>query len=118
MRNLEAAIATKRRVLSAKRNADFVSRLIRRPKPRLARAVEKLAAAVDRRSLREMHNLLFKPTDSTPMPIQAPSHTAIGSRPINSEFVTCQNFVFRPANVDTRSRTTAAPGRECTACRI
>jgi Co/Zn/Cd efflux system component len=34
------------------------------------------------------------------MPIEAPTHTAIGSRAINSEFVICQNFVFRPANVD------------------
>jgi len=31
-----------------------------RRKPKLTRTVEKLAAAVDRRSLREMQNLLFK----------------------------------------------------------
>ena len=60
IRNLEAAIATKRRVLTAKRNVNFVSRLVGRRKPKLARTVENLAAAVDRRSLREMQNLLFK----------------------------------------------------------
>jgi hypothetical protein len=32
------------------------------------------------------------------MPIEAPSHTAIDSRAINSEFVICQNFVFRLKN--------------------
>ena len=60
IRNLEAAIAAKRQVLTAKRNVNFVSRLMGRRKPKLARTVEKLAAAVDRRSLREMQNLLFK----------------------------------------------------------
>ena len=60
IRNLEAAIATKRQVLTAKRNVNFVSRLMGRRKPKLARTVENLAAAVDRRSLREMQNLLFK----------------------------------------------------------
>jgi phage regulator Rha-like protein len=60
IRNLEAAIATKRQVLTAKRNVNFVSRLIGRRKPKLTRTVEKLTAAVDRRSLREMQNLLFK----------------------------------------------------------
>ena len=34
------------------------------------------------------------------MPIEAPRHTAIGSRAINSDFVLCENFAFRPANVD------------------
>lgn len=34
------------------------------------------------------------------MPIEAPNHTLSGKRVINSEFVVCQNFVFRPANVD------------------
>lgn len=34
------------------------------------------------------------------MPIEAPPHTAIGSRASNSDFVVCQNFVFRLANVD------------------
>ena len=60
IRNLESAIAAKRQFLAAKRNVDFVSRLMGRRKPRLTRTVEKLAAAVDRRSLREMQNLLFK----------------------------------------------------------
>ena len=60
IRNLEAAIVAKRQVLTAERNASFVSRLLGRRKPKLTRTVEKLAAAVDRRSLREMQNLLFK----------------------------------------------------------
>lgn len=34
------------------------------------------------------------------MPIEAPSHTPIGNRVTNSDFIICQNFVFRPANVD------------------
>jgi hypothetical protein len=60
IRNLEAAIAAKRQFLTAKRNAEYVSHLLGRRKPKLTRTVEKLAAAVDRRSLREMQNLLFK----------------------------------------------------------
>jgi len=60
IRNLESAIAAKRQFLTAQRNANFVSRLLGRRKPRLTRTVERLAAAVDRRSLREMQNLLFK----------------------------------------------------------
>jgi hypothetical protein len=60
--------------------------------PKAVRVVEKLAAAVDRRSLREMQNLLFKirgntslptnvtskSTGSTLMPIESPS--PIGSK--------------------------------------
>jgi len=34
------------------------------------------------------------------MPIEAPTHTAIGNKVTNSDFVLCQDFVFRPANVD------------------
>jgi hypothetical protein len=34
------------------------------------------------------------------MPIETPTHTAIGNRATNSDFVLCQDFVFRPANVD------------------
>lgn len=34
------------------------------------------------------------------MPIEAPSRTASGSRTSNSDFVLCENLVFRPANVD------------------
>ncbi len=34
------------------------------------------------------------------MPIEAPTHTAIGNRATNPDFVLCQDFVFRPANVD------------------
>lgn len=60
IRNLESAIAAKRQFLATKRNSNLVSRLLGRRKPKLTRTVEKLAAAVDRRSLREMQNLLFK----------------------------------------------------------
>jgi hypothetical protein len=48
------------------------------------------------------------------MPIEAPSHTAIGGRAINSEFVICQNFVFRPANVDGFSHQTYEDGSAVT----
>ena len=58
--NLEAAIAAKRRFHAAQRNANLVSRLLGQRKPKLTRTVEKLTASVDRRSLREMQNLLFK----------------------------------------------------------
>jgi hypothetical protein len=34
------------------------------------------------------------------MAIEAPKHTPIGSRVTNSDFVLCENFAFRPANVD------------------
>jgi hypothetical protein len=34
------------------------------------------------------------------MPIEAPTRTAIGNRITNSDFVLCQDFVFRPASVD------------------
>ncbi|MBE2204041.1 MAG: hypothetical protein IAE94_06875 [Chthoniobacterales bacterium] len=62
IRNLEAAIAAKRRFLAVQRDANFVSRLAGRRKPKFVRTVEKLAAVVDRRSLREMQSLLFKIT--------------------------------------------------------
>ncbi len=60
IRNLEASIAAKRKYFALKRSANFVSRLVGRRAPKAARVAEKLAAAVDRRSLREMRNLLFK----------------------------------------------------------
>jgi hypothetical protein len=62
IRNLEASIAAKRQYFALKRNANaqFVSRLVGRPAPKAARVVEKLADAMDRRSLRVMQNLLFK----------------------------------------------------------
>lgn len=60
IRNLEMAIAAKRQFIAVQRNANIFSRLWGRPKPKLTRTVEKLAATVDRRSLREMQNLLFK----------------------------------------------------------
>ena len=60
IRNLEASLAAKRQYLSSKRSSQFVSRLLRKRKPRITRVVEKLAAVVDRRSLRKMQNHLFK----------------------------------------------------------
>jgi len=60
IRNLETAIATKRKVRLAERNANAISRLLGKRKSRLTRTVEKVAAAVDRRSIRQMQNLLFR----------------------------------------------------------
>ncbi len=60
IRNLESAIAAKRQFLTTKRNGNLVLRLLGSRKPKLTRTVEKLAADLDRRSLREMQNLLFK----------------------------------------------------------
>jgi hypothetical protein len=60
IRNLETAIAAKRQSLAAKRNANFLLRLLGPRKPKPTRTAEKLAAAVDRCSLREMQSLLFK----------------------------------------------------------
>jgi hypothetical protein len=60
IRNLEASITAKRHYLASKGNARFVFRLLGRRTQKVTRVVEKLAAAVDRRSLREMQNLLFK----------------------------------------------------------
>ena len=34
------------------------------------------------------------------MPITAPKHSLIATRISQSDFVLCQDFVFRPANVD------------------
>ena len=60
IRNLEASITAKRKYFVLKRSANFVSRLVGRRVPKAARVAEKLADAVDRRSLREMRNLLFR----------------------------------------------------------
>jgi hypothetical protein len=48
------------------------------------------------------------------MALAAPSHTAIGSRALNSDFVLCENFVFRPANVDGCSHQTYEDGAAVT----
>jgi len=48
------------------------------------------------------------------MPIEAPSHTPIGFKATNSDFVVCQNFVFRPANVDAFSHQTYEDGSAIT----
>jgi hypothetical protein len=60
IRNLEASIAEKRQYLATKRSAQFISRLLEKRKPKVARIVENLAAAVEHRSLRETQSLLFK----------------------------------------------------------
>jgi hypothetical protein len=60
IRNLEASIVAKRKHFALKRSANFVSGLVGRRAPKAARIADKLAAAVDRRSLRELQNLLFK----------------------------------------------------------
>jgi hypothetical protein len=43
------------------------------------------------------------------MPIQSPSNTPIASK-TNSEFVLCEGFAFRPANVDGCSHQTHPDG--------
>jgi hypothetical protein len=60
IRTLEAAIIGKRRYLLAKRNENFVRRLFGQRKSRASRTVDKIARTVDRRSLREMQDLLFR----------------------------------------------------------
>jgi hypothetical protein len=56
----KASAISKRQFLVAKRNTNFLSRLLGRQKSKLTRTVERFAAEIDRRSLREMQNLLFK----------------------------------------------------------
>ncbi len=48
------------------------------------------------------------------MSIEAPSHTAIGRRLTNSEFVICEGFAFRPANVEGFSHQTYEDGSAIT----
>lgn len=48
------------------------------------------------------------------MPIEAPSRTPTGNRAISSDFVLCENFVFRPANVDGFSHQTYEDGSAVT----
>jgi len=60
IRNLEIAIAVKRKVSAAKRNSRFALRLLGTRTAKLTRTAEQFAAVVDSRSLREMQRLLFK----------------------------------------------------------
>ena len=60
IRNLEASIAAKRQRFALKRSATFISQLVGRGAPTAALVAEKLADALDRRSLREMRNRLFR----------------------------------------------------------
>lgn len=48
------------------------------------------------------------------MPIETPTRTPSTTRAINSEFAVCQNFVFRPANVDGCSHEAFADGSAIT----
>lgn len=48
------------------------------------------------------------------MPIEAPIPTSISTKVTNSDFVICQNFVFRPANVDAFSHQTFEDGSAIT----
>lgn len=60
IRNLEMAIAAKRQSLATKRNGKYIARLLGHRQPKMNRVVDKVAAAVERRSLREMQDLLFR----------------------------------------------------------
>jgi len=44
------------------------------------------------------------------MPIDAPNQSSIGRRSRSSEFFLCENFAFRPANVDGFSHQTFEDG--------
>jgi len=48
------------------------------------------------------------------MAIAAPSRTPIGNRALNSDFVLCESFAFRPANVDGFSHQTFEDGTAVT----
>jgi hypothetical protein len=60
IRNLETAIGAKRQFHAIQRNANYLSRFLGLRKPKITRTVEKVAAKVEQRSLREMQTLLFK----------------------------------------------------------
>lgn len=60
IRNLEAAIAAKRKRFADEKNLRFFSRLARRRIPKVVQAVSKVSQAMERRSLGEMQKLLFK----------------------------------------------------------
>lgn len=58
--NLENQIAAKRKILAAEIARKSITRMLGRRKPKLVKTVEKLTAATDRRSLRELQKLLVK----------------------------------------------------------
>ena len=60
VRNLEASIAAKRNRFALRRSVNLISRMVGRRAPKAAHVAEKLADALDRRSLSEMRNLLFR----------------------------------------------------------
>ena len=60
IRNLEAGIAKKRQALAIESGSRLVSRLMRVPKPKVVRVVEKIAMTIERRSIRDMQKTLFQ----------------------------------------------------------
>ena len=62
IRNLEAGIAKKRQALAIQSESRLVSRLMRVPKPKAVRIVEKIATAIERRSIRDLQKNLFQLT--------------------------------------------------------
>ena len=60
IRNLEASVAAKRQYFVTKRRMDVMSRLLDHHRPKVARIFGRISDATDRRSLRELQNLLFK----------------------------------------------------------
>ena len=60
IQNLEAAIKSKRQLHTIQRNANYLSRFLGLRKHKSTRIVEKVAAKVEQRSLRELQGLLFK----------------------------------------------------------
>jgi hypothetical protein len=61
IRNLEADIAKKRQALAIiESGSRLVSRLMRVPKPKVVRVVEKIATTIERRSIRDMQKKLFQ----------------------------------------------------------
>jgi len=59
IRNLEAGIAKKRQVLAIQSESRLVSRLTRVPKPKIMQVAEKVATAIERRSIRDLQKNLF-----------------------------------------------------------
>lgn len=60
IRNLEAAIAAKRKQFAEQRDLRFLSRLTKRRVPKVVQVVDKAAQALERRSLGELQKVLFQ----------------------------------------------------------
>jgi hypothetical protein len=59
IRNLEVGIAKKRQALAIESEGRLVSRLMRVPKPKVVQVAEKVATAIERRSIRDLQKNLF-----------------------------------------------------------